>query len=261
VIQVGEGSDELFAGYGMYHIFDKWNRYAYKHLLKTPKFFRHLLFALARNGGQPYVIDILTRAWKEETLFVGNAIAFWDTEKEELLLSGDSWTRSARFIAELAENVGAEDSLSEIIQIELKNRLPELLLMRVDKMSMANSIETRVPFLDEDLVEFALTIPSALKGKGGKPKYILKKAAEGIIPDDIIYRKKWGFCGSATNMVTDKLAGYAQSVIMESALIKQLFRQDHLLDIFENHRTQKRFNSFKIWNLLSLALWYDCWFN
>jgi asparagine synthase (glutamine-hydrolysing) len=261
VIQVGEGSDELFAGYGMYHLFDKWNRNAFRYLLKTPKSFRHLLFVLARRGAPSHVVDVLKRAWKEETLFVGNAIAFWDTEKEELLLEGDSYIDSARLIAELAGDFGIRDSLAEIIQIELKNRLPELLLMRVDKMSMANSIETRVPFLDEDLVRFALTIPSALKGKEGKPKYILKKAAEGIIPDEIIYRKKWGFCGSATNMVTDKLATYAQGIIMENPLMKELFHREYLFDVFRKHRTQKRFNSFKIWNLLNLALWYDCWFN
>jgi asparagine synthase (glutamine-hydrolysing) len=261
VIQVGEGSDEVFAGYGMYHLFDKWNRKAFRYLLKTPKIFRYFLFALARTGAPPYVVDALKRAWKDEMLFVGNAIAFWDTEKEELLLDADSRIDSARFIAELGASLGIQDSLSEIIQIELKNRLPELLLMRVDKMSMANSIETRVPFLDEDLVEFALTIPSPLKGKEGNPKYILKKAAEGIIPDEIIYRRKWGFCGSATNMVTDKLARYARGVIMENSLIKELFRRDRLLKIFEEHLTQKRFNSFKIWNLLNLALWHDCWFN
>jgi asparagine synthase (glutamine-hydrolysing) len=120
-----------------------------------------------------------------------------------------------------------------MINVELKNRLPELLLMRVDKMSMAHSIETRVPYLDEDLVEFALTIPSNLKIRNGVTKYILKKAAQGIIPDEIIYRKKWGFCGSATNMLGDRL----------------------------RHRRHKRFNSFKIWNLLNLVLWHDCWFS
>ena len=72
-------------------------------------------------------------------------------------------------------------------------RLPELLLMRADKMSMATSVEARVPFLDHKLVEFALNIPDHIKYKNNETKYILKKACEGIIPKKIIYRKKVGF--------------------------------------------------------------------
>ena len=132
--------------------------------------------------------------------------------------------------------------------------------MRVDKISMANSIETRVPFLDEDLVEFALQIPSALKFKNGEPKYILKKAAEGIIPDDIIYRKKWGFCGSATNMLSKEITSFSYNTIMASPLVGELFDKSYIEQIFAKHQTTQRHYSFKIWNLLNLVLWYDCWF-
>ena len=132
--------------------------------------------------------------------------------------------------------------------------------MRVDKITMANSIEVRVPFLDEDLVEFALTIPASLKFKKGIAKYVLKKAAEGLIPNEVIYRKKAGFCGSATNMLTNALATYAQDVVMDSAIIKDLFRRSYVEEIFKRRRTQPRFNSFKVWNLLNLALWHDTWF-
>jgi asparagine synthase (glutamine-hydrolysing) len=153
------------------------------------------------------------------------------------------------------------DPLLRIINIELKNRLPELLLMRVDKMSMAQSIETRVPFLDVDLVEFALQIPSQLKFRKGETKYILKKAAEGILPDDIIYRQKMGFCGSATSMLSDKLTKFARETVLSSTLAAELFNRPYLEQLFANHEAQKRFNSFKIWNLLNLVLWHNCWFN
>jgi asparagine synthase (glutamine-hydrolysing) len=160
----------------------------------------------------------------------------------------------------LAAEAHGFDALRRMSQVELVNRLPELLLMRVDKMSMAHSIETRVPFLDEDLVEFALTIPSALKSKRGQTKYVLKRAAEGLIPRAIIDRRKWGFCGSATNMLTDRLAAYARETILGSPLIVERFEPAYIESIFRQYRTQKRFNSFKIWNLLNLALWYDAWF-
>jgi asparagine synthase (glutamine-hydrolysing) len=157
-------------------------------------------------------------------------------------------------------DLGISDSLGSIIQIELKNRLAELLLMRVDKMGMANSIETREPYLDQDLVEFALTIPSHLKYKDGIAKYVLKKAAEGIIPREIIDRKKWGFCGSATNMLTPRITEFAREVILDNKLIKEYFNRTYIEKIFNSHITHKRFNSFKILNLLNLALWHSVWF-
>lgn len=147
-----------------------------------------------------------------------------------------------------------------LIQVELKNRLPELLLMRVDRMSMAHSIETRVLFLDEDLVAFALQIPSKSKRKGGEPKYILKKAAEGIIPREIIYRQKKGFCGSVTNILGERIKGFARDAVLSSLFIAETFRREAVERLFEKHKKHKRFNSFKIWNLMNLALWHECWF-
>ena len=142
----------------------------------------------------------------------------------------------------------------------LSARLPELLLMRVDKMSMVNSIETRVPFLDEDLVDFVLRIPSRLKYQNGEPKYILKKAAEGILPDDIIYRKKWGFCGASTNMLSEKMLPFVHNTILASPLVGALLNKPYIEQLFAQHRKTQRHYSFEIWNLLNLVLWYARWF-
>lgn len=261
VIQVGEGSDEIFAGYKTYHLFDRWDRKGYRHYLKLPGAVRSFLYTAAKGYLSPEREDAFRRAANGDPLFLGNAIAFWDCEKPRLLkkpfLIEPS---SSRYIRDLGWTWPGADPLFRMIQVELKNRLPELLLMRVDKMSMANSIETRVPYLDEDLVAFALTIPAYFKFKNGETKYILKKAAEGIIPDGIIYRKKWGFCGSATNMLSEKLASFAHERIMSSPLIAERFHRDYIEHIFKSHREQRRFNSFKIWNLLNLVLWHQCWF-
>ncbi len=261
VIQVGEGSDEIFAGYQTYHLFNGWNREYYEPYLKLPHLFRSLASSLSRSVLSSEKQDALRRASQMDPLFMGNAIAFWDCEKIELLKSPFLPSRtSSRSIRDLETSLGIQDPLLRIIQVELKNRLPELLLMRVDKMSMANSIETRVPFLDEDLVAFALTIPSSLKFKNGQPKYILKQAARGLIPDAIIDRKKWGFCGSATNMLSGRLAEYSRSRILDSPLIAERFNRPAVEELFLSYRRQKRFNSFKIWNLLNLVLWHKCWF-
>jgi asparagine synthase (glutamine-hydrolysing) len=261
VIQVGEGSDELFAGYRTYHWFAGWERNVFEPYKRLPFGLRRLIHRLAANHVAPPLSDALRRAFEGEPLFLGNAVAFWDGEKDRLLQGGrGAFPTSGRWIAELMRDLPANDPLLRIIHLELKNRLPELLLMRVDKMSMAHSIETRVPFLDEDVVEFALTIPSEMKSKNGVHKYILKEAARGIIPDDIIDRKKWGFCGSATNMLTGRLASFAQERVSRSPLIRERFNAGEVRCLFERHRHQPRFNSFKIWNLLNLVLWHESWF-
>jgi asparagine synthase (glutamine-hydrolysing) len=260
VIQVGEGSDEIFAGYKMYHLFKIWNQRLYKPYTMLPKSLKSFFYSISKQILPPHLEDAFRRAYECSPFFIGSAIAFWDSEKERLFKRPISKNTSSHFIKELSELLKVENPLLHIINVELKNRLPELLLMRVDKMSMANSIETRVPFLDEDLVEFALTIPSHLKFKNGESKYILKKAAENIIPEEIIYRKKWGFCGSATNMITEKIIAYAHEKIYSSPLVHEIFEQEYIDKIFGMRRFQKRFNNFKIWNLLNLCLWYECWF-
>lgn len=260
VIQVGEGSDEIFAGYRMYHFFNRLDQLVYRPFLRLPTTMRSILYQTGKSLVSPEKCDSLRRAVNKDPFFLGNAIAFWDIEKDELLKHSLGAQTSSAFIKGLKSNPDIDDSLLSIINIELKNRLPELLLMRVDKMSMAHSIETRVPFLDEDLVAFALQIPSSLKLKDGEPKYILKKAAEGIIPNDIIYRKKMGFCGSATNMLTAKVTAFARETILGSRLTEELFNRAYIEKLFKDHQNQKRFNSFKIWNLMNLALWHEQWF-
>jgi asparagine synthase (glutamine-hydrolysing) len=260
VIQVGEGSDEIFGGYGMYHRFNNWNRIAFRPYSRLPGFAKNALYRVSGQLRNPAIHDAGRRAAQGDPLFIGNAVAFWDSEKNFLLKEPppSDWSAS-RLIREMGESLGIRDPLLLITNVELKNRLPELLLMRVDKITMANSIEVRVPFLDEDLVEFALSIPASLKIKNGTAKYVLKKAAEGLIPNEVIYRKKVGFCGSATNMLTNALATYAQDVVMDSAIIKDLFRRSYVEEIFKLRRTRPGLNSFKIWSLLNLALWHNTW--
>jgi asparagine synthase (glutamine-hydrolysing) len=261
VIQVGEGSDELFAGYPIYQRFEYWDTHLYRRYLGLPAWLRAAASRMVHGRLSPVAEDALRRAAAGDPLFIGNAVAFWDSEKSRLLRGGAcADASSSQRIRELVGEALGSDALRRITGVELVHRLPELLLMRVDKMSMAHSIETRVPFLDEDLVEFALTIPSDLKRKPGQSKYVLKRAAEGLIPQEIIDRRKWGFCGSATNMLTERLTAYARETIFDSPLIAERCDAAYIESIFRQHRSQKRFNSFKIWNLLNLALWYDAWF-
>lgn len=260
VIQVGEGSDEIFAGYYMYHLFNGWRSQVFSGVQAQPRLLRSLMRAAGERVLPAEFVDALRRAEEGAPFFLGNAIAFWDAEKAKLLRNTRARETSSQYIGKLWAESRDADPLRNIINVELKNRLPELLLMRVDKMSMANSIETRVPFLDEDVVEFALRIPSRLKQKDGQPKYILKRAAEGLIPRDTIYRRKQGFCGSATNMLSGAVFAFARETILDSELIRERFDMSAVEKILARSVSHPRFNNFKVWNLLNLALWHDCWF-
>ena len=115
--------------------------------------------------------------------------------------------------------------IERMIYLELKHRLPELLLMRVDKMAMAKSVETRVPYLDQKLVEFALGIPTNLKYKNGTTKYILKEALGDLLPPDVVRRPKEGFVMPLNKWMTKKMLPF-----IKETLSPPIFRKlGHLL--------------------------------
>ena len=133
--------------------------------------------------------------------------------------------------------------------LELKQRLAELLLMRVDKMTMATSVEARVPFLDHELVEFALSIPQKTKTDGGTLKPVLKLAVRGLVPDEVIDRPKQGFKVPVEEWL---LARLGDTVRRE---LDAFCTETDLLDRGEVRRLVER-RSRETWTLLNLAMWY-----
>ncbi|MCX6133068.1 MAG: asparagine synthase (glutamine-hydrolyzing) [Ignavibacteriales bacterium] len=270
VVQVGEGSDEQFAGYQSMLRELRFYNTAWKAYKALPGFAQSSIYgaaALFLKRKQEYLaLDYIRKGLKGEELFWGGAINFTETHKR-LLLDGGRKT-DPQFVHALAKGWHDEllrkdpgaDYLKRMIYLEFKNRLPELLLMRVDKVSMAASIEARVPFLDHRLVEYSMTIPQEFKIKGGEPKYILKKAVEGIIPDNIIYRKKQGFAAPVNEWLRNEWSGYAENAIRESALVKQgILQYGFIKSMIESHRARKIDAGQNIWNLLNLVLWHKYW--
>ena len=264
VIQVGEGADEIFSGYNLYGMFsDFYNRY-YKPFSRMPSFIKNLSLGLSRFILPQKKIKYIEWATENKELFWGGATVFSDKEKLEILgnsLSGDTYSQIIKKHYNTYDNKKPDSSfIDRIIYLELKHRLPELLLMRVDKMAMATSVETRVPYLDHELVQFALSIPSSLKYRKGSTKHILKEAARGIIPNQVIDRKKVGFCGSAGNMVSNTLVDYAEQVINSSDWMKETFNLSYINALLNEHRYEKKDHGMNIWSLLNLASWHQHWF-
>jgi asparagine synthase (glutamine-hydrolysing) len=281
VIQVGEGSDELFCGYQDYaRYLNLYNR-GWRHLSQLPGWARRFGSQIGQSllrvhgDGLPSLWhkvapELLRRFAAGEELFWSGAIVFDEVHKQRLLnggarRSGDfngltSYSIVREDLDRLLASRPSADQLERMIYLELKLRLPELLLMRVDKMTMATSVEARVPFLDYKLIEFASSIPARLKYKDGRTKHILRAALEGVIPERILGRPKVGFGAPISEWMLDALGSYVESALFNSPLRKRdLFDYDFVSLLLSGHRAGKANFSFLLWSLLNLTLWYERW--
>jgi asparagine synthase (glutamine-hydrolysing) len=117
-----------------------------------------------------------------------------------------------------------------------------------------------VPFLDHSLVEFSLDIPMADKVHGGTAKYLLKKAVEGLIPDEIIYRKKMGFGAPMSQWMRGAFGKQVEASMLSSSLLERgFFNRSYIANLFKDHNAGRRDNSLYIWTLFNLTAWYDYW--
>lgn len=274
VVQIGEGADELFAGYGVYlsalQLYKQW----WRPLAQSPAFIRRLPYALSSLSNNPrldFSKEYFRRLACAQEPFWGNAIAFTDYHKERLCTDRMRKYTGGQSSYGVLEETYKEidrldpeaDFLKRITYLELKHRLPELLLARADRMTMAHSIEGRVPFLDRRLVELALQIPTALKCKNNEPKHILKKAVEGIIPPELIWRKKQGFSTAMSEWLQPQSAiantlihTIRASKLRERGLLNYAY-VDRIIDAHQKHGVE---HNFRIWNLVTLSRWYNYWF-
>jgi asparagine synthase (glutamine-hydrolysing) len=262
VIQVGEGADEIFAGYGLYGFYNDFNKY-YKTFSNFPSLLKSTITGISKYLLPNKKYKYIEYANSNKELFWGGATSFYENEKKNLLKKSYGFDTYENHIKPIYDDYDSYNHnynfIDRITNLELNHRLPELLLMRVDKMGMANSIETRVPFLDHKLVEFSLSIPSGLKYRNGINKYILKEAARGIIPNDIIDKKKKGFCGSASNMVGYDVIEYAEKLFSESEFFNNNFNVKFVKTLLEHHKNSKVDNGVKIWTLLNFIQWHKEW--
>ena len=259
VCQVGEGADELYWGYGSWKVklrlqqVDNW---------PVPSFIKKLDMLALKATGQSHTLGyvFLRRGSIGQPVFWGGAEGFTETEKKWLLSPKlrekfkdySSWDALRpihdRFLAKAWE----KSTLNWMTYLDLNFRLPELLLMRVDKMSMGVGLEGRVPFLDHKFVELAMSIPSEMKTRGGISKYILKKAVRGVIPDRIIDRKKQGFGVPVYDFLPGQLGERMHAELREFCEQSGLLDWKHAQEFLKPDRGSPQ----KGWYLFNLALWW-----
>ena len=146
--------------------------------------------------------------------------------------------------------------LDREIYVDLKFIMPESLIMKVDKMSMAHALEVRVPFLDHEFIEFCATIPGDLKLKGYTTKAIFRKAMQGILPDRIRGRGKQGYSIPIKNWLRHDLNDYMTDVLTSSPLMKEAFNFDYIQGLMQEHQAYKANHNHILWALINLAVWH-----
>lgn len=260
VAQVGEGADELFCGYRNWDAVLRAESLLQRPFGKVLNFFGRMVLALTGRSGHRFA-DWLRRHRMGVPLFWGGAEAFSHPEKMALLsprlrsryADETSWNVLEPIYERFCAEATDRSAVNWMTYLDLNLRLPELLLMRVDKMSMGVSLEGRVPFLDHKFVELAMQIPASVKYKPGQLKRLLKKAVKGRIPDSILERKKQGFGVPVDEWFMRELGDEAKEKILAFC------RKTDLLDQREVERRFKHPDGRTLWYLLNLALWHEAY--
>jgi asparagine synthase (glutamine-hydrolysing) len=269
VVQVGEGADELFHGYEHYIDHVRFQREWWPRIQRVPAPIRltasrTLAGVSSRVGRGATRLRFVDDAARGRQAFWGGAISFTGALKEQVLADGihspDAYEVVERLWREAEHAQPDADLLQKMTYVELKQRLAELLLMRVDKMTMASSVEARVPFLDHELVEFVVALPERMKVRDGTGKYLLKKAVEPLLPREIVYRRKQGFYPPMASWFRGELGERAHRETRASALAaRNLLDYSQIDRLWAAHRRGAADWSFQLWNLWNVSAWYDYW--
>ncbi len=169
-----------------------------------------------------------------------------------------SASKANDFRESLLQNVKDEQLLDKMLYIDTKTWLVDDLLLKADKITMANSIELRVPLLDHVVLEYAASLPTDFKLKGFTTKYILKKAFEGRVPHEILYRKKTGFPVPYDQWLSNELNEYIHDVLLNERTINRgYFRREAVSNLLDANSRQPTCSK-EIFLLVALELWHRC---
>jgi asparagine synthase (glutamine-hydrolysing) len=253
VVLTGDGGDELFAGYDKYLVeqrersYDQWPAPLRQALgavgrmmpegMKGRNFLRHL----ALQGGRRY-LDASTLFGQAEQA------SLFQPEVQALIGSSDPWSTALRYLA-------TDDWLSGLQYLDFHNYLPLDILTKVDRMSMAHSIESRPALLDHRLVEFAATIPVHMRLRDRTTKYLFKRAMRGWLPDSIIDRKKQGFAVPLAHWFRGDWSGYLRDLLLSDTCRERgIFNPSYVEKLLRMHDNGRSLDH-QLWTLLSFEQW------
>lgn len=253
----GEGADEIFGGYNIYH-----NPADMASYFKIPRPIRKAVGAVAEKLPHKHGINYLIRGSKDlDERFIGNAYIFSEKERKDILSIKTNAPDAMAITKPFYDKVRDQDQVTQMQYIDLHLWMTGDILLKADKMSMAHSLELRVPFLDRKVMELAEQIPVKDRVTETETKYAMRLAALQACPPQTAKKKKLGFPvpirvwlkeDKYYNIVKDKFT---------SPQSAQFFNTDKLVQLLDDHREGKYDYSRKIWTVFSFLVWYDVYFS
>jgi asparagine synthase (glutamine-hydrolysing) len=261
VVLSGDGGDELFAGYTRYVVDRKRSGFA-----NVPSFLR-------RGVMQPISQRMPHGAWGRNYIYnvaldpldrYLDSVSIFTRLNKDSLYSGDfrsnlngNHDSALDGFSRYASRVKTGDPLDQMLYIDSKTYLPGDILTKVDRMSMAASLEARVPFLDHKLIEFVTRIPASMKMKGLETKYILKRAIGDLVPTEILDRPKQGFGVPIQQWINNQLRERIHETLTEPRARQRGYVQSRYVDLLlDEHERGRRDHSSRLWALFIFELWH-----
>ncbi len=271
VVQTGDGADELFAGYRSWLNYTKYYP-LYNTYSKFPAFIKRGISSLVKetNDEASPLNEIFTRAANNEEFFWGGARAFKENSKRSFLTAQfNELTASYNSYSVIRHYKSAFEALQKkhpwledpdwMCYLGFKFQIPSKYLYRMDRLGMANSIEIRSPFLDYHLVNTAFSIPARYKIKNNEPKYILKKSLESLLPAEILYRKKMGFCVPLQEWAGDIMLNYVEQHLKSFARDTGIFHEQGMRQQIDQIKRGNKAFTNQLWTIYFMIAWFKKW--
>jgi asparagine synthase (glutamine-hydrolysing) len=266
VALAGDGGDEMFAGYEKYSVDDIENKLRNK----FPEAVRKSIFpSLGKFAGKiPGTVGKKAKSLLT-SLSHDPAMGFYITNS---MMTDDMWQslvktevteqlgdyHPSQYTLEMYNKADGPDHLSKILYTDIKTYMTGDILVKVDRMSMANSLEVRAPILDYQVAEFAATLPSSQKYRDGEKKYLLKEVFKPFIPDSLLYRKKMGFSTPLDEWFRGELKTLSESQIIGSQRgLKDIFESGVINKLWKEHQTRKADHGIVLWSMLMYQMWFE----
>jgi len=269
VVLSGEGGDEVFAGYDRFKA-SKLNSY-YSALLPRPvrdKLVAPLVAMLPDQPQKKGAINMLKR-FVEGSILPAEAEhlrwQYFSNAARDQLLFNEDFKREVDMdpfavLRGYSRRCHDFDRVNRECYLDTRFEMPDSVLMKVDKMSMANSLEIRVPLLDHRIAEFMARVPGRRKLKGLQTKAIFRKALDGILPKNIVYRGKQGYSLPVKNFLRNDLREYMTDLLKSSPVISENTNADYVQQLIDEHMARKHNHNHVLWGLMHTAIWYRRFF-
>ena len=256
VVLSGEGADELFGGYNIYK--EPMDISFYTAL---PKPFRKVIAKLATKLPDMKGKNFLIRASKDiEERYIGNAFMFTEAERKKLLKIETKAPSLMEITKPIFDKVADKDDVTKMQYLDIHTWLSGDILLKADRMSMAHSLELRVPFLDKEVCEMSTKIPLKYRVNKDNTKYAMRMAARRSIPKVAADRKKLGFPVPIRVWLKEEKYFNLIKEEFNSEIATKFFNTDELMILLNNHYTEKKDNSRKIWTVYMFLVWYENYF-